>query len=232
MTQSGVNGTYSGADAATVGTYVGGVAGLIEIDKGVGIAKLAVLDTDINVSIVQDRAGLGAGAIYIGGIFGAYRSDRNLAEAVSNANITFNYEKHEDTETAKQDTVFLAGLIGTLLKSNAEDLYFFGQVTAELSNPVMKINAGLVVAHATKSSLRVVGGGTFTLLTTNGIQSVSANIYNYQSLGVWNPFNTVKMLAAAAMSFDGNSFDLSGYDIIGEAADLITSEFVLGGYND
>lgn len=232
VTQNGVNGTYSGADTATVGTYVGGVAGLIEQDKGVGISKLAVIDTDINVTITQDKKGLGSGAIYVGGIFGAYRSDRNIAEVVSNASITLNYEKHEDTEDDKRDIVYLAGLIGTLLKSNASDLYFFGDIVAEFTDPIMKVNAGLVIAHATRSSSRIVGSGTFTLLTNDGIQSISANIYNYQSQGVWNMLNAVKILAGATMTFDGVAFDLDSYDIIAEPSDLITSDFVLGGYND
>src|SRR5690606_30695400 len=67
ITQNAVNGTYKGNDAATAGTYVGGIAGLIEQDKGISINKLAVIDSTIDVYVNQDKKALGGGLVFVGG---------------------------------------------------------------------------------------------------------------------------------------------------------------------
>ena len=111
---------------STAGTYIGGIAGLIEQDKGVSTSKLAVIDTEINVNVNQDKKSLGSGLLYVGGIFGANRSDKNLSELVSNAVITIDYKKHADTEAEKLDKIYVGGIMGSLLKAQISNVYYYG----------------------------------------------------------------------------------------------------------
>ncbi len=224
VTQNAVHGTYSGTDAATAGTYIGGAVGLIEQDKGLNISKIAVMDTNIDVVVNQDKKSLGTGLVFVGGIFGAYRSDKNVTELVSNAEISFNHTKHVDTEADKKDTVYLGGLIGSITKANASDLFFYGSIDLTASEALNRIYTGLVVAQSAKSGSRILSNGQLVVVTTTGTQStVISGVYNYD----WaNKLQQVKLMSSAAITIDTVISDLSGYTNVLVVSDFITSEFI------
>lgn len=224
VTQNAIHGTYSGTDAATAGSYIGGAVGLIEQDKGINISKIAVIDTDIDVVINQDKKSLGTGLIFVGGIFGAYRSDKNVTELVSNATISFNHTKHVDTEQDKIDTVYLGGLVGSMTKANASDLYYYGAIDFNASETLNRVYVGLAFAESAKSASRILANATLVLQTTTGTQAtVISGIYNNE----WaNKLQQVKIMSNTAITIDGVAVDLSSYTEVLVVSDFITSEFI------
>ncbi len=235
LTQRGINGAYSGSDVATSGSYVGGLFGLIEQDKGFNIKQLSVTDTTINVNIGQDIKGLGEGSLYVGGLIGAYRSDLALNEVISRAHINVNYVKHAETESTKQDTVYVAGLVGVLTKANINDAIYSGDINVQLSNPIKKVYLGQITAYATKSGQRLVVGGTLVMATTTDVQvGYLAAPYNYVSLtGAWLPSVHVRYLNATSLTTEGVVFDLAGYSEItaNDVATYVTSTWVSERFN-
>lgn len=227
--QNALNGVYAGAQAATAGTYVGGAFGLIEQDKGTGIEKIAVVDTDVNVNIDQDKASLGTGVLFVGGVFGAYRSDRNTAEIYSNAVISISHTKHANTAIDKLDTIYAGGIVGSIIKSRLNEVLFNGELTISASDVLNRVHTSLVAGQATTSSTKLLAGGIIEVTTTNGNQvATTSELYPY----AWsNKVNEVKMLSNAAINFDGTAVDLSSFNVVTSAADFLTSEFVLSHLN-
>src|SRR5690606_7517456 len=185
VTQNGVNGVYSGTDMSTAGTYIGGIAGLIEQDKGVSTSKLAVIDTEINVNVNQDKKSLGSGLLYVGGIFGANRSDKNLSELVSNAVITIDYKKHADTEAEKLDKIYVGGIIGSLLKAQISNVYNYGAIDVTLDAKIGEIQSALIVANTTPSASLVVAQCSINITAPETFTN-TIDVYNYLSFGAWN----------------------------------------------
>lgn len=221
--QNGVNGTYSGADAATTGTYIGGVVGLIEQDKGINISNIAFMDSEVNVEINQDKKSLGTGQIYIGSIFGSYRSDKNVSNLVSNGQIHVTHTKHQDTEDTKLDMLYVGGLVGSMTKASLQEAYFFGEVVATLSHPLNRVYTGLVAAQATKSGVRILGGGSILVQSSTGTQIVpTSEVYPY----TWREKSSeVKVLSTSTITIDGQLADLSGFGV--ETPDtFLTSDFI------
>ncbi|VEU82930.1 hypothetical protein [Acholeplasma hippikon] len=232
VSQGGVNGVYAGTDISTAGTYVGGVVGLMEQDKGFGMKNIAIFDTEVNVTIAQDKKGNGSGQVYVGGIFGANRSDRSSSDFVSNATINVIHTKHVDTETEKLDVIYVGGIAGNLHKSNMSNAFFGGQINVQASHELAAIYASFVTPYATKASSKLITSGTITITTENGTQTKAVvDIYGYQGSGSWNKFQNVKRLAGAVATVDGNAVSLSDYELVNAIADFIDSEFVLTNYN-
>jgi hypothetical protein len=229
--QNGINGTYSGSDVANTGTHVGGAFGLIEQDKGFNIRRISVLDTTITVNINQDIKSLGAGSLYVGGVIGAYRSDYSINEIISDALVTVNYTKHQNTVDEDRDTLYIGGLIGILAKANIGNALFHGNVDVNVSHELKKVYVGLLNGYATKSGTALVAGGTVNLSTTDGTQvGHVVTPYNYITVSSgWSPSTVVKYLAGTSLIAEGVAFDLSQYtEVLEENLDsVITSEFVL-----
>lgn len=225
VTQHAVNGTYAGSQAATAGTYVGGAFGLIEQDKGTGIENIAVVDTKIDVTIDQDKAALGSGLLFVGGVFGAYRSDRNAQSLYSNATITLNHKQHENTASDKLDTVYVGGLVGSMIKSRFNEAYGHATITLTLSNPLNRVHAHLLAGQATSSSMVLLAGGSIDVVTTNDTQyPMTLEVFPHN----WsNKLNQVKILADASITFDGVAMDLSNFTVVDQVEDHIHSAFVL-----
>lgn len=232
VNQSGVNGIYNNGDIATSGTYVGGVVGLMEQDKGFSINQISVLNTEVNVNINQDKKGNGSGLIYVGGIFGANRSDRGSSELVSNAKISVTHVKYQDTEASKMDVMYIGGISGNLHKSNLTNAYFGGSIEVETSDSLKGLNVGLITAYATKSASKVVSNGSLTIKTANNTQeNAVVEIYNYISSGTWNRYNHVKFLTTPNILVDETVVTLDKYQGINQISDLIDSQYVLSNYN-
>lgn len=225
VTQNSVNGTYGGSDVSTAGTYVGGVAGLIEQDKGKGISKLAVLDTEINLEVKQDKKSNGSGLYYAGSIFGAYRSDTSISEVVSNADLSFNYNTYPETEISNKDIIYIGGLIGHQSKANASDFYFFGNVDVLTDLPVRQLNVGLLSGYANKSSIRLLASGTLNVTTANGPQNlIIVSVYSYS----WSQlYANVKVTNSTSIMVEGTPFDISKFEVVENINEFILSPFIL-----
>ncbi|MFA7417212.1 MAG: hypothetical protein WCZ19_01590 [Acholeplasma sp.] len=225
VSQNAVNGIYAGAQAATAGTYVGGAFGLVEQDKGTGIEKLAVIDSNVNFEVTQDKAGLGTGLSYVGGIFGAYRSDRNTSEVYTNAIISVTHNKHANTASDKLDTLYVGGIVGSIIKSRLNNAFFNGRIEIEASDPLNRVHTSLIAGGATTSSNMLLAGGLITVTTTSGSQvAVLSEVYPYN----WaNKTTEVKVLASASVEYDDAMIDLSNFDVVENVSDHITSTFIL-----
>ncbi|WP_025725621.1 hypothetical protein [Acholeplasma granularum] len=228
VTQNGVNGTATGEQQATTGTYIGGALGLVEQDKGKGIEKITVTDTEINLNVDQDKQALSKGLVYVGGIFGSYRSDRNTQELVTNASITINHNKHEETPDEKLDTLYVGGIAGSMIKSRLNNVVYSGNIILSVSDTLNRVYASLISGTATTSSTKLLASGTILLTTTNGTQNASTfEIYPY----TWvNKLLEVKVLSTAQITIDSNVIDLSNYEVITNVNDLIDSQFVISNY--
>lgn len=225
VTQNAVNGVYAGAQAATAGTYIGGAFGLIEQDRGIGIEKLAVIDTEVNYTVVQDKASLGTGIAFVGGIFGAYRSDRNTAELYSNATVTVLHTRHEETASDKLDTIFVGGIVGSMIKSRLSNVFYNGQIVMNATHALNRVHTSLIAGQATTSASNLLAGGSIVVSTTDGTQvAQNSEVYPYN----WsNKFMNVLVLGNPSITIDGTLIDLSQFSVAPTVESQITSEFIL-----
>lgn len=233
VTQHSLNGRYAGTDVATTGTYIGGAVGLIESDKGFGINKISVIDSTLNVDVIQDKPGKGSGDLYVGGIFGANRSDRLTSELVSNTNININHENHDDTESDKLDNVYVGGISG-VLKSSSENLYYYGEINISIDTKINDVNAALITAQASKSSTNVLASGSIEINTLDEEDKTNAKFWVYHNLTLisWSTYkDQVKLYNNPTMKLDDVLFDLSDYQTVVSIDELITSEYILDLFN-
>lgn len=238
VTQHGVNGSYAGTDISTTGTYVGGALGLVESDKGLGINQISVLDTTITVNINQDKLTKGSGSLYVGGVFGANRSDRKFRDIVADTKIVINHTnfidpKNEDEEEVeidfdKLDLIYVGG-IGSVIKPNTENLYYFGEIEVNLDTQIKKVIVGLVTAQTNKSSIKVAASGSINISTDADEKTpVDYSIYNYRTNQKWDGFDdNVKLFNNPTVTVDGDLKELLGFEVIDSLDELIDSEFIL-----
>lgn len=231
--QGGINQVGTGSsDAAVSGTYVGGAIGLVELDKGVGISKIAVINTEVNVEITQDKKANASGVLYVGGIFGAYRGDGQTTDLYSSADITVKHVKHGSTESTNLDNIHIGGITAILHKANAVNLYFDGSINVDLTDSVKLLNIALITPVAGKASSKVLASGSINVVTATQPQTNAVTeIYGYSSTGLWNKFDNVKMLRTPQVVIDGNNVSFTNYQSVTSINAVIDSEFILSKVN-
>ncbi|MFA5692425.1 MAG: hypothetical protein WC907_02315 [Acholeplasmataceae bacterium] len=229
VTQLGLNGRYAGTDIATTGTYVGGAVGLVESDKGFGISKISVIDTEVEVIINQDKPGKGSGDLYVGGVFGANRSDRKFSEVISNTKITITHTNDEETEEEKLDNIFIGGISATI-KPNSENLYYYGEIKVDLTTKIKNVYASLITPITNKSSTYVLASGNITIntLDEDNKTSTTLGVYYYRNNEKWTSYDeNVKVYNNPTITVDESPFDLSSYEVVTDISDYIQSEYLL-----
>lgn len=206
--QGAVNGNTSGTTSATTGTHIGGAVGLFEQERGLNIGRIHV-EASIDVTIDQHQAAIDRGLLFVGGVIGAYRSDRVLSGVYAEVDINLTHNGHEDTGELL-DIVYVAGLVGYIQQTQITDAYYKGEIDVTLSKPVGSMNLSASVAYTTRTATRLaVDVDMILTVSTEDAQSnLRSGLYIYRQVGSWHPSQGISYIHAdVALDGETQSYD-------------------------
>ena len=216
VTQNSVNGTYGGSDVSTAGTYVGGVAGLIEQDK-VRYFKTCCFRYEIVLKLNKIKSN-GSGYIMLDQFWSlSFRYKYFEVVSMQIYHLTIIHIK----QISNKDIIYIGGLIGHQSKANASDFYFFGNVDVLTDLPVRQLNVGLLSGYTNKSSIRLLASGTLNVTTANGPQNlIVVSVYSYS----WSQlYANVKVTNSTSIMVEGTPFDISKFEVVENINEFILS---------